>query len=211
MSRYYRSGKTEADDLKKIQMWWLKKEGFLKGWKNSIMTWSRNGEKTGSVGIEVSLVGDLRKYYSEPNEPAGEPYVKLSYTQTDRNTEEKEDLDYKIPLTTTPCNYGGVRYWFICPWYANGKYCGRRVGVLYLGGKYFACRHCYNLTYNSRNLGGISKMAGQVISEPELDRLYEEAKRKYYAGNMTRKYRKYQEKKRKSDRQLMIMTRSFYK
>jgi hypothetical protein len=54
-------------------------------------------------------------------------------------------------------------------------------------------------------------MAGQVISEPELDRLYEEAKRKYYAGNMTRKYRKYQEKKRKSDRQLMIMTRSFYK
>jgi hypothetical protein len=133
MGRYYGSGKTEADDLKKIQIWWLKKEEFLKGWRSSTMTWSRNGEKTGSIGIETSLVGDLRKYYSEPNEPAGDPYIKLRYTQTDRNTEEKEDLDYKIPLTTTPCNYGGVRYWFICPWYANGKYCGRRVGVLYLG------------------------------------------------------------------------------
>jgi hypothetical protein len=31
--------------------------------------------------------------------------------------------------------------------------CGRRVGKLYLppGGKYFGCRHCYNLTYTSSN------------------------------------------------------------
>ncbi|MCA9947859.1 MAG: hypothetical protein KC449_30465, partial [Anaerolineales bacterium] len=49
------------------------------------------------------------------------------------------------------CNFGGHRYWFICPLTANGRYCGRRVGKLYLapGSRYFACRHCQNLTYRS--------------------------------------------------------------
>jgi hypothetical protein len=28
--------------------------------------------------------------------------------------------------------------------------CGRRVAVLYMGGEYFACRHCYNLAYKSQ-------------------------------------------------------------
>lgn len=68
-------------------------------------------------------------------------------------TGEKTDLDYKIQLATTPCHFGGVRYWFICPLAKNGRYCGRRTGTLYLasGGKYFGCRDCYNLSYESRN------------------------------------------------------------
>jgi hypothetical protein len=35
----------------------------------------------------------------------------------------------------------------------NGRYCGRRVGKLYLppGGLYYGCRHCYRLTYTSCN------------------------------------------------------------
>lgn len=206
MGRYYWSKKEEADSLKKIEIWWLKKEGFLKGWRSSTMKWSRNGEERGSIGIEVSLVGDLRKYYR--GEPSGEPDMRLNYTQTDRTTGEKKDFDYKIPLTTTPCSYGGVRYWFICPLSIDGIYCGRRVGVLYKSGDYFACRHCYNLTYNSRNLGGISKMVGQMISDPELDRLKSEVKRKYYAGKMTKKYRGYLKKQDKSMYQLRVMVRT---
>jgi len=33
----------------------------------------------------------------------------------------------------------------------NGRVCCRRVAKLYLplGGRYFGCRHCYNLTYQS--------------------------------------------------------------
>ena len=49
----------------------------------------------------------------------------------------------EISLGWTSCNYGGRRPWFIC-----GN-CGRRVAVLYGAGKYFACRHCYDLTYRS--------------------------------------------------------------
>ena len=134
-----------------------------------------------------------------------EQYVRFNYTQTDRFTGEKTDLDYKIPLITTSCHFGGSRYWFQCPWYANGVYCGRRVGTLYLGGKYLACRHCYNLTYNSRNLGGISKLAGQVISMPELDELEKSVRVKYYRGKMTRRYKRYIKKEMKSTRQMMIM------
>lgn len=54
-----------------------------------------------------------------------------------------EQVTQEVSFDWTPCNYGGHRPWLIC------MNCGRRVAVLYLGGKYFACRHCYNLTYTS--------------------------------------------------------------
>jgi hypothetical protein len=117
-----------------------------------------------------------------------ENYLRIHYIQTDRDTGEKKDFDYKIPLTSTPCRYGGKRYWFICPWYKNGKYCGRRVGTLYKDGDYFACRHCYELTYASRNASGPYK---PFVSAPDVDKAREEAKRMYYRGKPTRKFRRY--------------------
>ena len=56
-----------------------------------------------------------------------------------------------ISLTTTPCHYGGVRHWFLCPAVVDGVLCENRVGMLYLppGGELFGCRHCYGLTYES--------------------------------------------------------------
>jgi hypothetical protein len=74
-----------------------------------------SGHKS-SVGIVVDVLG--------------EPYVKLNYTITDRDSGEKTDCDYKIGLTTTPYHFGGVRYWFICPLSRNGVPCGRRVGIV---------------------------------------------------------------------------------
>jgi len=194
MGRYYWSKKEEADNLHKVEIWWLKKYGYLEKhcWKSGGIKWTNNWSgKESSIGFNVSLFEE-------------EQYIEFHYTRT-KDDGEKENLDYKVPLTTTPCYFGGVRYWFICPWYANGIYCGRRVGVLYLGGKYFACRHCYNLTYNSRNRSGIFKVAGQTISIPELERLESEVKRKYYAGKMTRRYKRYLEKQRKAFFQLQVM------
>jgi hypothetical protein len=61
-------------------------------------------------------------------------------------------LDYKyndipikedVKLLRTPCNYGGSRLWFICP------KCSSRVRCLY-GTKYFRCRKCHNLIYESQ-------------------------------------------------------------
>jgi len=50
----------------------------------------------------------------------------------------------RILLTSTRCNYGGRRLWFVCPG------CGGRVAVLYGGRGLFACRRCYGLVYGSQ-------------------------------------------------------------
>jgi hypothetical protein len=70
--------------------------------------------------------------------------IELSYTIT--NDSQHEEVDYKIRLSWTSCNYGGKRLWFICP----GKGCGRRVAKLYLKSGYFLCRHCHDLAYSSQ-------------------------------------------------------------
>lgn len=128
------------------------------------MSWSRNGEKTGSIGFVVSTV-------------EGNEYIRFQYTWTDRETGEKAELDYKARLTWTPCYFGDRRWWFICPLVVNGKVCNRRVGALYLAnGKYFGCRHCYDLTYESskeshkfdrlfRDMGITAKQAKEIFKQ----------------------------------------------
>ena len=51
-----------------------------------------------------------------------------------------------VELEWTPCNFGGERPWFLCP----SIRCGRRVAALHAAGKYFLCRHCYDLSYQSQ-------------------------------------------------------------
>jgi len=53
-------------------------------------------------------------------------------------------------VTTRPY-FGGIRWWFICPLIVEGRACQERVRRLHLppGGRYFGCRRCYNLTYES--------------------------------------------------------------
>lgn len=185
--------KEEADRLMQIKVSFLKKHKYFEnGIRSGDITWSINGNITGKIGIRSFIYTDKK-------------YIELIYTQTDNITEEKTDFDYQIPLTTTPCQFGGQRFWFICPMSVNNVYCGRRVGSLYISNKYFACRHCNNLTYNSRNLSGIFKKIGQTISSSELDDLYLQIKRKKYAGKYTKKYRKLLYKNRKAELQLMTI------
>jgi hypothetical protein len=53
---------------------------------------------------------------------------------------------YLARIVTTVPNYGGRRYWFLCP------HCGRRVRYLY-SGRLFLCRTCHNLTYATTQAG----------------------------------------------------------
>ena len=55
----------------------------------------------------------------------------------------------RIALTRSRPNFGGLRWWFLCP--GNGQPCGRRCYKLYLpaGGEGFACRRCHGLVYSS--------------------------------------------------------------
>ena len=72
-----------------------------------------------------------------------EPW-RLHYTRT----QHKDDVDFRVRLTTTPLPWGGVRWWFVCPLTVNGRSCQRRCAKLYLppGGRYYGCRLCYALT-----------------------------------------------------------------
>ena len=77
-----------------------------------------------------------------------EPFI-IFYQRKNRQTGQNEVISYKLPWEATPCNYGGFRYWFLCP------SCHSRRRVLYLPyeSKYFACRKCYNLCYESQQEG----------------------------------------------------------
>ena len=183
MGRYYFDAKTTVEQAIQLSIFKLKEFGLLSGYCASTLTWTRrlSGHKS-SIGICVDTE-DL--------------YAKVNYTVTDRNTGEKTDYDYKISLTTTPCNFGGVRYWFICPLSVNGVYCGRRTGTLYLasGGNYFGCRHCYNLSYESRNesrLGRFGNIGYTIVAERKIEELYSQIKRWTYKGKPTKKARKLQ-------------------
>ena len=156
---------------------------MLEGYRGTTLTWtwSLSGHKS-SVGIVVDVMG-------EPY------YVKLNYTITDRDSGEKTDYNYKIGLTTTSCCFGGVRYWFVCPLVRNGAPCGRRVGTLFLssGGKYFGCRHCYDLSYESRNecrLGRFGQIGYALKADRQVEKLKEKIKRWTWRGRPTRKVRK---------------------
>ena len=53
-----------------------------------------------------------------------------------------------IDLVHSPCNYGGVRWWFVCPVCKDGVYCGSRATKLYIppGRDLFGCQNCYDLS-----------------------------------------------------------------
>jgi len=178
MGRRSYSTREEADLVKKVEIWWLKKYGYLDGWKSGGMEW-KHGWNGGSIGIIGSTIDN-------------DKYIRFQYNQTNWDG-EKKTFDYKVELTTTPCNYGGVRYWFICPLSKNKVYCGRRIGVLYKNGDYFGCRHCHDLTYCSQKMNRNNKFSSLfnvVYVEKKILELKEKIKRPYYAGRPTKKQRK---------------------
>ena len=166
-----------------------------------VITW-RNyaGEETASIGILVSTMND-------------DSYAKFFYTTTDRSSGEQTKYDYKVRLTTTSCHFGSVRYWFICPLTINGNYCGRRVGTLYKapGANYFGCRHCYDLSYESRNESRFGRFAafGYILkAERQYEELYNKIKRWTYDDKPTRKARKLHALETKMEASLKIVAKS---
>jgi len=170
-----------AESTNKLSVFFLKKHGYLPQGRSHArgrIIWTRDYEEE-SMGFWVK---------TETEEDGG--YVELIYTNTNRQSGEKTDMKYKVPLTTTPCNYGGKRYWFLCSLSRNGVHCGRRVGVIYSVGKWFGCRYCANVAYQSQLKSGIERQIN-LISESDVMKAYEEVKREYYNGKPTRKYKHY--------------------
>ena len=127
------SSKTKVEDYYKWRIAGLK--DYLIPGQRGTTRWMIGERESGSISFRV--MGN--------EQPEA---LELSYTIGARSG-NPQDIKYRVNLTTTPLVWGGGRYWFVCP--AVG--CEKRVGCLYLppGGKYFACRHCYDLSYESQS------------------------------------------------------------
>lgn len=135
-----RSSKATVEACLTLDIRLLQRKGWLRAGVDDRLTWSQNGREVAAIGWLT--VGD--------GEAVGS--VELDYTR-DGNTDHAEDIRYRVEVTYTPCNYGGRRPWFLCPGVINGVVCGRRAALLYLRGRYFLCRHCHDLAYDSQRDG----------------------------------------------------------
>lgn len=118
---------TTVEECLSLDVHWLYRNGMLTPGDHDVTWQEYSGNSRGR--IRMSFI---------------EEALWVSYTWSD-GTGSSESIRYPVPVTWTPCTFGGNRPWFICP----GRGCGRRVGKLYLNGRYFLCRHCHNLTYRS--------------------------------------------------------------
>jgi len=185
--------RNQAEQSNALSVFFLKKYGYFDkdlSYKAGTITWTYgcSGNKS-SVGIR------MRRY--DWNTPDEITYINLHYTHTSNWDGEKSDMDFDIKMTTTPCKFGGKRYWFICPLTKNGRYCGRRVGVFYSIGKWFGCRHCGNIAYQAQFEGGRFRVGS--VCEPDVEKAYYEAKTQYYKGKPTRRYKRYLKLRNKMD------------
>lgn len=170
--------KRVAENSNRLSIFLLRKEGMLNttnGMRYGTIIWRSNrSEAKDSIGYSV-MIGESN-------------LICLQYSRTDSYTGDKESLDYPIQLTSTECNYGGKRYWFTCPIINNGARCGRRVGILYLADKYFACRWCSGVIYYAQSHSRTSWSSTYYL--PDIEKLEGEIKRCFYRGKPTRKYRR---------------------
>lgn len=93
-----------------------------------VWTDAHTGEKHASIRYEADLIDTATAH------------VRLQYTV---NGTPK---DYVVNLETTPCPYGGSRWWWVCP------VSGRRAAKLHLPPEaaVFASRQVYDLAYRSQ-------------------------------------------------------------
>jgi len=140
------SGKSDAKTLVEachaLDSVLLYREGIIRADTHLLASWEwldrDRGKAVASIGLEVQTESDsgtvLLQYRIRKS--GGEPYT----------------LDYPIPLLTSRLPSGGLRWWFRCMASCNdGPSCRKRVRVLYLPPheRFFACRSCHKLAYES--------------------------------------------------------------
>lgn len=181
--------KTRKEDCRTVSIYDFKKWDRLNNFGSGIITWTSS-----SSGNKNSI-----SYIIQIGDDDADSYLKLTYIITDRWTDEKYDIEQKYPIVSLPCHYGGKRYFFKCSLLKNGIYCGKKVAKLYLGAgiKYFGCRHCYDLTYESR-------FNDYSYCMSDIEEYGNTIKRWYYRGKPTRKHILYLKKE-------MSLNRSFFR
>lgn len=161
------------DDLKTVSISFLTKHGYLKPnqRQSGTITWSRNGNKTGSISISVNSHES--------------PYIELNYTCN------KTPINYRVQLTSAPSNLGkGVVWYFICP------HTGKRCRKLYLVDTYFyhrsAFRGCmYDKQTQSHKNRRLGKQFERLFGmDKAFELIYSKHFKKQYNGKPTKRYLK---------------------
>jgi hypothetical protein len=121
---------------KKIDLAWMIRTGKATPgqWISGGLSWSCGGQFAGSISYVANM------------EDQDNAYLRLNYWRG--SGDSKEQVEQMVRLVYSLPNYGGRRWWLICP------YSGQRVGKLYLpnGGDRFASRKAWRLAYNSQRV-----------------------------------------------------------
>jgi hypothetical protein len=150
---YHFDTRLYTEDFRNIDIREFNQRGWLNNRGVNTLTWSSRGEKLASVQFLVETPVQF------PNEIAS---IRMKYNVC-KNGSAWQKLDYRINLTTTQCNYGGVRYWFSCP------DCNKRVCVLYAD-IMFKCRTCLGIVHRSRNESALDQAIRRL--DKEKDKLW---------------------------------------
>ena len=126
--RWHYGAKDTTSDYRSLDIRRWKRDGLLTPGQSFGWQWSRHDEVLASIRVRI----EERRLF-------------LIYRHSNRGEDKWQAENYPVCLDWTECHLGGQRPWFICP--ANN--CGRRVAILY-SGSIFACRHCYQLAYESQ-------------------------------------------------------------
>ena len=148
-----RGGKPVIEQGLVLDLTRLMRQGLVKPhtWRQGTLRWYlvSTGEPTSSIGYDAHLLNERNAW------------MRLHYTITRWNG-EKVASDYRVRLETTPLNFGGQRWWFVCP------RTGRRAAKLYLpnGATQFASRYAYRMAYRSQNADAMDRAL------PAIDRAF---------------------------------------
>jgi hypothetical protein len=142
MARPAYGGRATCEGCKSIDVRRWHREGRLHAGQFFSWAWTRHGEPSGSIDVRVGSDDALFvKHGSRP--PEWQPREQC------------------LLISWTPCHFGGRRPWLICSGLA-GRYCGRRVAVLYASGQLFACRRCHGLAYASQQESPMDRALSQA-------------------------------------------------
>ena len=117
-------GKDTTEDSRPLDIRKLNRTGLLQPGRSFGWQWTVNDLPVGDIQIRVQV-----------------DHVVLSYKYRPQRGADWEDVRQSVYLDRTPCQLGGTRCWWLCP------FCGRRVAILYGPGQHYACRHCWKLAY----------------------------------------------------------------
>ena len=158
MARPAYGGRTTCKSCISVDVRRWHREGRLHAGQQFSYSWTYCGKPFGSISVRTEADAVVLVFHSRNSQAC-----------------DWKPVEQRVPITWTACHLGGRRAWFRCAVYSNGRYCGRRVALLYGAGELFACRRCYGLAYASqqerarfRSIGRSRKIRMRLGGSPDL-------------------------------------------